>query len=76
MGNGVELKAGVITATADKDKNSLSADHLTYSDLANISKATSSSVGIAIARVPLDHEQGSLDTADFSERSGQVAGFL
>lgn len=27
------------------------------------------------ARIPLDHEQGSLDTVDFSERFGQVTGF-
>jgi hypothetical protein len=48
VGNGVDLKAGVITSTADKDKNSLSADHLTYSDLENTSRASSSSMGVGI----------------------------
>jgi filamentous hemagglutinin len=48
VGNGVDLKGGVIASTADKDKNSLSADHLTYSDIENYSEASSSSVGVAL----------------------------
>ncbi|WP_408914422.1 hemagglutinin repeat-containing protein [Brucella pseudogrignonensis] len=48
VGNGVDLKGGVIASTADKDKNSLSADHLTYSDVENHSKASTSSVGVGL----------------------------
>jgi filamentous hemagglutinin len=48
VGNGVDLKGGVITSTAPSDKNSLSADHLTYSDLDNTSKSSTSSMGVGI----------------------------
>lgn len=45
---GVDLKGGVIASTADKDKNSLTADHLTYSDVENHSKASTSSFGVGL----------------------------
>lgn len=48
VGNGVDLKGGVIASTAGKDKNSLTADHLTYSDVENHSKASTSSVGVGL----------------------------
>ncbi|WP_273726743.1 hemagglutinin repeat-containing protein [Brucella gallinifaecis] len=48
VGKGVDLKGGVIASTADKDKNSLTADHLTYSDVENHSKASTSSVGVGL----------------------------
>lgn len=47
-GNEVDLKGAVIASTAEKDKNSLSADHLTYSDVKNHSKASTSSVGVGL----------------------------
>jgi filamentous hemagglutinin len=48
VGNGVDLKGGVIASTADEDKNTLTADHLTYSDVENHSKASSSSMGVSL----------------------------
>jgi len=45
-GGGVDLKGGVIASTAEKEKNSLTADHLTYSDVENTSKASASRVGV------------------------------
>ncbi len=46
VGGGVDLKGGVIASTAEKEKNSLTADHLTYSDVENTSKASASRVGV------------------------------
>lgn len=46
VGGGVDLKGGVIASTAEKEKNSLLADHLTYSDVENTSKASASRVGV------------------------------
>ncbi|MDP9789831.1 hemagglutinin repeat-containing protein [Agrobacterium tumefaciens] len=45
---GVDLKGGVIASTAEEEKNSLSADHLTFSDVENRSKATTSTVGVSV----------------------------
>ncbi|WP_245519334.1 hemagglutinin repeat-containing protein [Neorhizobium sp. JUb45] len=45
---GVDLKGGVIASTADKEKNFLSADHLTYSDIENRSESSTSSMGISV----------------------------
>lgn len=45
-GGGVDLKGGVIASTAEKEKNSLTADHLTYSDVENTPKASASRVGV------------------------------
>ncbi len=47
-GGGVDLKGGVIASTAEEEKNSLTADHLTYSDVENTSKASASRVGVSL----------------------------
>lgn len=46
VGGGVNLKGGVFASTAEKEKNSLIADHLTYSYVENTSKASASRVGM------------------------------
>ncbi|WP_026789749.1 hypothetical protein [Pleomorphomonas oryzae] len=48
VGGGVDLKAGVIASSADRDNNALSADHLIYSNLDNVSKASSSGYGLSV----------------------------
>lgn len=48
VGGGVDLKGGVIASKAEQDKNALSADHLTYSDIENQSKASSSNIGVGL----------------------------
>ncbi|WP_152095661.1 hemagglutinin repeat-containing protein [Rhizobium dioscoreae] len=48
VGGGVDLKGGVIASKAEQDKNALSADHLTYSDIENESKASSSNIGVGL----------------------------
>lgn len=45
---GVDLKGGVIASSADKDKNFLFADHVTFSDVDNFSNAKSTGFGIAL----------------------------
>ncbi|MBD8693098.1 hypothetical protein IFT56_15935 [Rhizobium sp. CFBP 13717] len=45
---GVDLKAGVIASSAAKN-NSLTADHLTYSDIENRSEASTSASGITLS---------------------------
>ncbi|WP_236775617.1 hemagglutinin repeat-containing protein [Agrobacterium tumefaciens] len=48
VGGNVGLVGGVIGSTADPTKNTLSADSLTWSDIANRSEASSSSLGISL----------------------------
>lgn len=48
VGGNVDLAGGVIGSTADPTKNTLSADSLTWSDIANRSEASSSSLGISL----------------------------
>ncbi|WP_026789751.1 hemagglutinin repeat-containing protein [Pleomorphomonas oryzae] len=48
VGGAVDLKAGVIASSADKSNNALSADHLTYSNLDNVSNASSSGFGLSV----------------------------
>jgi hypothetical protein len=46
-GGGVDLKGGMIISTADRSRNSLSADHLTYADVVNRSRASATSIGLS-----------------------------
>ncbi|WP_262534760.1 hemagglutinin repeat-containing protein [Agrobacterium tumefaciens] len=48
VGGNVDLAGGVIGSTADPTKNTLSADSLTWSDIANRSEASSSSLGVSL----------------------------
>ena len=47
----VELKGGVIASTADPGNNELSANSLTYSDIANSSKTSTSSYGFSLTPI-------------------------
>ena len=49
VGNGVSLIGGIIASTAPRDKNSLSADHLAYSNIDNRSNASTSSYGLSLS---------------------------
>ena len=49
VGKGVDLAGGIIASTANEDRNSLSADHLTFSNLASSSASSVSGIGLSAA---------------------------